>query len=358
MKEFDVAIIGAGPAGATLARLLSEKYNVLLVDKRSLADFESFNDYEKCCGGLLAPDAQKVLAKLRLGVPKEVLTGPQPFTVKTIDFDNSLIRFYQRHYINIDRERFDSWLVSLIPRSVNREFGCHYYSYEEEGDSLKLRLRNQEGKFVVRTKVLIGADGAISRVRNQAFGDFPFPEKYGSIQEWYHTDSEVPYFMSIFDQSVTDFYSWAIQKENLLILGTAVPADQGVKEKFELLKSKMADKGYKLDKPFKRRGTLIFRPTKLNQLNFGNDKVALTGEAAGFISPSSAEGISYALRSAVNLAEALNTDFENFHKLYKKLSKPLKRNIFIKNLKSIVMYTPFLRKIVMKSRYLAMEVSE
>ncbi len=358
MNEYDVTIIGAGPAGSTLARLLSEKYKVLLVDKRSLEDFESTNSCEKCCGGLLAPDAQKVLAKLGLGVPKEVLTGPQPFTVKTIDFDNDLERFYQRHYINIDRERFDSWLVSLIPSHVQCRFSCHYHSFEDEGDLLKLRLRNGDGEFLVKTKVLVGADGAISRVRNQAFASAPQPEKYGSIQEWFHTDSKVPYFMSIFDQSITDFYSWAIQKENMLILGTAVPAENGVKEKFEKLKLKMKEKGYNLSAPFKRRGTLIFRPTKTNQINLGNSKVALVGEAAGFISPSSAEGISYALRSAISLAESLNSDFDNFSKLYKRRSKSLKRNIVLKNLKSIVMYTPFLRKLVMKSRYLAMEVSE
>ncbi len=38
--------------------------------------------YEVCCGGLLAPDAQKMLAKLGLGLPNEVIVGPQMFSVK------------------------------------------------------------------------------------------------------------------------------------------------------------------------------------------------------------------------------------------------------------------------------------
>jgi flavin-dependent dehydrogenase len=33
---YDIAIIGAGPAGATLARLIGHRYRVLLVDKRPL----------------------------------------------------------------------------------------------------------------------------------------------------------------------------------------------------------------------------------------------------------------------------------------------------------------------------------
>jgi len=32
---YDIAIIGAGPAGATLARLAGKNYKVLLIDKRA-----------------------------------------------------------------------------------------------------------------------------------------------------------------------------------------------------------------------------------------------------------------------------------------------------------------------------------
>ena len=58
----DIAIIGAGPAGATLARLLGSSYRVLLIDRRAFSP----NDHSrgKCCGGLLAPDAQKMLSRL------------------------------------------------------------------------------------------------------------------------------------------------------------------------------------------------------------------------------------------------------------------------------------------------------
>ena len=36
---YDVAIIGGGPAGATLARLIGDRYKVLLVEKRQLPDW-------------------------------------------------------------------------------------------------------------------------------------------------------------------------------------------------------------------------------------------------------------------------------------------------------------------------------
>ena len=48
---YDVAIIGAGPAGATLARLIAPKYKVLLVEKRRLNDPTCYEQTGKCCGG-------------------------------------------------------------------------------------------------------------------------------------------------------------------------------------------------------------------------------------------------------------------------------------------------------------------
>ena len=74
---YDVAIVGAGPAGATLARLIGRRYRVLLVDKRRWeGDARTFAS-DKCCGGLLAPDAQRMLSSLGLGLPRDVLEDPQ-----------------------------------------------------------------------------------------------------------------------------------------------------------------------------------------------------------------------------------------------------------------------------------------
>ena len=36
-KNFDIAIIGLGPAGATLARLLDSKFSVIAFDKKTLS---------------------------------------------------------------------------------------------------------------------------------------------------------------------------------------------------------------------------------------------------------------------------------------------------------------------------------
>ena len=111
---YDIAIIGTGPASATLARLLYPKYNIIAIDKKT----PHGDGFQKPCGGLICTDAQKALASFDLTLPKDVLVDPQIFAVKTIDLKNKLIRHYQRFYINMDRHKFDLWLESLLPKTV------------------------------------------------------------------------------------------------------------------------------------------------------------------------------------------------------------------------------------------------
>jgi len=345
---YDIAIIGGGPAGATLAYLMGKKYKILLVDRRQLASSEE-DQRVKSCGGLLAPDAQKIIASLGLGLPQNILTGPQLFTVRTIDLEESIERFYQRFYFNIDREKFDRWLISLIPSNVDTRFGCLFKSYEKVNDTFKLRLFQDGKEYTENAKIIVGADGASSLIRRRAFPNIPSPKRYIAIQEWFEVDGALPYFTAIFDKEITDFYSWIIPKEKNLVLGSALPLDGRANENFELFKKKLQNYGFDFEKRVRREGAFIYRPESSKQIFTGNGDIALVGEAAGWISPSSSEGISYALRSAINLSKSLNLGIEGFSQRYQRNSRELRSNIILKNLKSPVMYNSWLRKMVMNS---------
>lgn len=345
---YDIAIVGGGPAGATLARMLGNKYKILLLEKRTFKE-PLYNASQKCCGGLIAPDAQKMLAIFELGIPKSVILSPQLFAVRTIDVKNSLERYYQRHYINIDREEFDKWLNSIVPSAVNMVNGCVYKCHEVRDNIVYLKYSIGGKEYVEKAKLLIGADGAFSRVRRFSFPDYPLPKLYISVQEWFKTTENLNYYGAIFDDEITDFYSWTIPKENYLILGTALKPNNNTHKKFQQLKEKLKRYGYNFNTSVMKNGAYLLRPERTSQICVGKGKIALVGEAAGFISPSSAEGLSYAFRSSLALAKALNNDIGDWHSLYRKNLALLMRNITFKNLKSPVMYNNFLRKIVMKS---------
>jgi geranylgeranyl reductase len=346
---FDLAIIGAGPGGATLARLIGRSYKVLLIEKRSFSGVPGSFSGRKCCAGLLAPDAQRMLSELGLGLPKSVLEGPQPFVVRAIDIQQGIERYYQRHYINMDRQQFDSWLLSMVPSNVDTRTNCTFKSYSSEDDFFHIKFAQGHRTYVEKARILIGADGASSRVRSQTSLGIPFPKKYFAIQEWVEACGSPPYFTSIFDRSITDYYCWTIPKGNCLVIGAALQPREMTSQKFRLLKETLKSNGFQFGKTVRREGAFILRPMKTRHLFTGKDRIAFIGEAAGWISPSSAEGISYAFRSARALAEALRVTPDGFEKRYRKQTRGLRRNIFLKILKSHFIFNPTLRKAVMNS---------
>lgn len=345
---YDVLIVGLGPAGATLARLLPPSLRVAAVDKKGEGGFQ------KPCGGLLAPDAQKALAGFDLTLPKEILVDPQIFSVRTIDLDAGLTRYYQRFYVNIDRSRLDEWFISAVPERVElfQNAVCREVWRTETG--FAARIRSPEGERVLEARTLIGADGANSLVRRTFF-----PKKrirsYVAIQQWFLERSGKPFYSCVFDRRNTDCYSWSISKDGYFIFGGAYPKE-GCRRRFEAQKEALQKLGFVFGEPVRTEGCMVLRPANPTQFCCGGDGVFLLGEAAGFISPSSLEGVSSALRSAVLLAGALER--KNPHAAYLRATLPLRLRLSGKLLKCPFMYWPPLRRLVMGSGIKSIEVRQ
>ncbi len=354
---YDIIIAGGGPAGATLARLAGNRYSILLLEKRCFSENMTLSS-RKCCGGLLDPDAQRMLAGFSLGVPKSVLVSPQLFAVRTIDINNDIERYYQRHYINIDRNEFDKWLESIVPATVTIINDCLYRSFEDKGEYISVRFNHNGREYEERASLLVGADGAFSAVRRQRFGTMPSPKLYISIQEWFRASNGRNYYGAIFDDEITDFYSWTIPKEDEIILGAALAPGRDAIDKFERLKNKLRRYGYDFDEQLRRNAAYLYRPVRGTHICACSGRVALVGEAAGFISPSSAEGMSYAFKSSLALARAMEHGIEDYEHKYMKNLQPLKRNIILKNVKSPAMYNRKLREMAMKSGLFSIDIVE
>ncbi len=356
---YDIIIAGAGPAGSNLARLLSKSTDLKigLIDKRRL-DLSEDPKLVKACGGLLSPDAQHMLAKLGITIPVKVLEDPQLFSVRTIDFDNGLDRHYQRYYYNMNREKFDRYLFGLVPDSVDRHCGVGVKRADRSEAGWKIICHDGCEK-VLESRFLVVADGANSILRKQLFDEKIKPRKYISLQKWYPVTSEMPYFTGIFDSEVTDYYSWTIQKNDKMILGTAVPVGENLEHSFERLRCKTSDYlGIALDEHLRKEGAFIERTMDIRGLRWSGDKVCLIGEAAGATSPTSAEGFSYALKTSLFLAEEFQKGFDHVEKRYGRRCRNIAVNIVGKHIKSPAMYNKAIRRLVMKSGLTAMKMTE
>lgn len=337
---YDIVIIGAGPAGSTLAKLISKTNKKILI-----IDAENEKN-KKPCGGLLAPDAQKELAHYDLVIPKDILVSPQIFSVKTMDLVSKQIKYYQRYYLNMDRYKFDKYLVSLIPKNVKKING-RVVSIKKQ-DNYILEVLEKNKKSIINSKIIVGADGCNSIVRRTFYKNNIM--KYMAIQEWYKcVDTSNSFYSCIFDRKTSDSCSWLIHKDEYLIYGGAFDIKNS-KDKFLEQKNRLSKfLNVDLNEPVKREACLVYRPKRFKDFVTGKDGAYLIGEAAGFISASSFEGISSAIKSADILSKIIikNDNINKITKLYRLKTINLKIKLRLKVIKRWFMYTSIVRNIIM-----------
>lgn len=341
---WDAVIVGAGPAGAVFAAELAHRCpqkKLLLLDGQD-------REHPKPCGGLLAPDAQKLLAGLHLTLPNTVLADPQIFAVDTVDLQSGQRRLYQRHYLNMDRYAFDRYLLSRVPDTV-RIVRARCTEIKEQNGIYTLKTN---GGQTFRTTDVIGADGGNSRVRRMLIGHLPYT--YTAIQEWYPESADtagLPHYACIFDAETSDSCSWLIRKNGCVIFGGAF-AKTGCHAAFEAQRARLeAYFGIRFGTPEKREACPVTSPRRIRDFTPGRPHVYLIGEAAGFISASSFEGISSAMQSGRMLADAFakGKSSADIFRLYRKNTRGLRAKLLCKIGKRAILCNSTLRFWIMKS---------
>jgi geranylgeranyl reductase len=301
--DYDVTVVGGGPSGATAANDLARAgHRVLLIDREGRI---------KPCGGAVPPillrefDVPESLLEAKVNQARMIAPSG-----KEVDMDiGGFVGM-------VDRETFDNWL-----RRRAEESGASFVRGEFTGidrdpdDVARVTVKNSFGEEQsFRTRVVIGADGANSRItREHLRGSKRIPHVFA-----YHeiVESPEPGENENFDPKrcdvyyqgriSPDFYGWVFPHGKHTSIGT------GSARKGWSLRKATGDlresAGLRDSQLVRREGAPIPLKT-LKRWDNGKD-ILVTGDAAGAVAPSSGEGIYYAMHSGRQCSDAAQAFLE------------------------------------------------
>lgn len=148
-EEFDLIIIGAGPAGLSTGLALSRVAPMLL--ERTLILEKDHFPRRKLCGGGLTQDAEALLAKLGLDLSENPSIASPAIKLGFHEID-----FFYQAYPNalrvVDRMSFDSWMMRKAQDSgVKIRFGEKVVKIEQVAENAFVTAENTryKAKFVI-----------------------------------------------------------------------------------------------------------------------------------------------------------------------------------------------------------------
>ncbi|HJQ24847.1 MAG TPA: lycopene cyclase family protein [Blastocatellia bacterium] len=299
----EIAIIGAGPAGAFLASRLAEA-------GRPVVLFDPKGAWEKPCGGGVPTRALREYAKLfdhsdypRKLIRRVTLISPVMRRI-TIDFEEPFA-IYSRQVLN-------GLVLDCALESGARFVRAAVADFKRAADHWQITTADGQSW---RARFLVGADGAASAARRKLVGIFPKQDlalAFGYNVTMSDGQPSGPR-EEVVVQFLRDFtgYVWAFPRPGVMNFGVASKLGERTSDELRsILKQFVADYfGGQL--PDEER--LSFFGAKIPTLDYASWRElqttgagwALIGDAAGFADPITGEGIYYALRSADLMAAAL-----------------------------------------------------
>lgn len=311
--DCDVAIIGAGPAGSATAAFLlmaDPTVHVTLADK---AEFPR----DKACGDALGPLAIRELKELGIQeaaslepIRQAQVSGPDGMSfvahMPRSQYSLSHGAVMRRYDLdNAIREKAVGQGAQFLPQARLTQMS-------DSASDATATLETPNGPLRIRAKVLIGADGAKSRVRR--FSNIPSEppvrtgiaiRAYADLPDCFPSDR----ILLSFDDRLRPGYGWVFPLGDgtaNIGVGTVISdlRDQSTDLTDALLRFAhsalpTADIG-----PISKERTWIL-PHGGRMPRLTGRRTALIGDAASMINPLSGEGIAYGLRAARHLSDAL-----------------------------------------------------
>ena len=367
---YDVLIIGAGPSGSNAAisyKNLNPDLKVGLIDK-------SIFPRDKSCGDAIGPGVISALKRFN----NQHILDNEPQVVSTTLYGPENIGI--QNYIPEVKNKEDS-IVYVIPRidldnrilnlakdlDVDVFEGYSFVSFEKDLDNkLIVEIKNGDNITKLGAKILVGADGANSRVRKQL--------NVNTNSDWHKAIAirayiDSPNYLEIFKERTLMFeinvsaekgYAWAFpSKGNLLNIGIGVPLNIFKKEKLDInvllqdFITQLTNRGVLVENIRDEKSYLL--PFASSRPKFRNDiNVALIGDASSMINPMSGEGIFYGMEAGYLLAKntynlidspELTKGIADYEKAF---SKRFRKHYLSCALARLLLQSPFMTKRLLK----------
>lgn len=317
---FDLAVIGAGPAGSVAAYGAARRgLKVALVDRRRFPR-------DKACGDGIGPTAVRELQRQGLGGifenhdPIQFVTVLGPTQARTESAVQDVAGVKSNGYV-ISRLEFDDYLFRQAVAAGAHDFtGTRYLGTSDAATTRTIRLKDESGASSdLSAHLLVGADGAYSAVRKDLVSRNPPKRDYMGIAMRAYAQS--PDFQpggkvgpSILFGFITDLlpsYGWVFPLgDGRVNLGVGGPLADMQKRGtdlrqlltgfVELLRARGIEVGALENRRAHQLPTIVGMPPRLTF-----ERAALVGDAAAMINPVSGEGIANGVNSAARLAEVL-----------------------------------------------------
>ena len=287
-QSYDVIIVGAGPAGATLAYELAEKgVEVLLLEKEKLPRY-------KCCAGGVTSKAAKLLAFDISEVVEDV--------VYKISFTFNLGSPYLGQYsqplmYTVMRDVFDYFLVKKAQQlGAVLIDGQKIIQIQVSGDWVQIFGADN----IFRSRLVVGADGTYSVVARELGMGRSTEYVAGIVSEIAVPDDELTKWKSQAQMDlgcVPGGHAWVFPKRNHLSMGVGCLTSKARHLNHHHQKF-LNSLGVGIGNYTITRSSSHLIPTCTKGRLVWQDKALLLGDAAGLADPLTGEGIYNAILSA------------------------------------------------------------
>jgi geranylgeranyl reductase family protein len=295
METFDVAVVGAGPAGSIAARDLARSgARVALID--------ASHPREKPCGGGVTGRALELVGASR---PEEDAAGGHVIDAVTFEAGgrSARVALPDTEYLRVfPREMFDTALLQQAVDAGVPHFPHRVSTVIRTAD----RWQITAGGESISAAWLLGADGPAGVVRKQVFR--PFERRQLSIAAGSYVTGVDTREIVIGFVDRPSGYLWSFPRAGHLAVGTCAQANETTSAEMHAITDHWLDRYGPASGQTRERYAWPIPSLEARDVDAeqpAGDGWMLLGDAAGLVDPITREGIFFALRSGMLAAAAL-----------------------------------------------------